>query len=198
MMEGMASPARKRTPRGQGRSRLLEAAGQLFAEQGVSGTSLQAIADRLGVTKAAVYHQFASKDEIVLAVAQPVIDRLRTVADAAERAAHDVNPEAARVVAIEGLVDLVLDARAAAAVLRRDPTMAHILDGNEGYRQQIARIDAALLGPDPTAESRIALAFAGAGIMTVTALPELEGNPTHVRAALIGAMTRALTTPRRT
>lgn len=36
----------------------------LFADHGVSGTSLQLIAGAMGVMKAAVYHQFKTKDEI--------------------------------------------------------------------------------------------------------------------------------------
>ena len=43
---------------------------QLFAQQGVGGTSLQMIADAVGVTKAAVCFQFKTKDEIVLAAAE--------------------------------------------------------------------------------------------------------------------------------
>ena len=46
----------------------------------MSGTSLQSIADGLGVTKAAVYHLIASKDDMALVVADPVIGRLRLVA----------------------------------------------------------------------------------------------------------------------
>src|SRR3954465_9810534 len=112
-MNSKAQPAaRVRTPRGQGRARLVEAAGDLFAEQGVSATSLQAIADRLGVTKAAVYHQFGSKDDIVLAVAGPVISLLREIADAAAP-----RPEAeARRIVIEGLVDLALAQRGTSAI----------------------------------------------------------------------------------
>ena len=34
------------------------------------------IADAIGVTKAAVYHQYNTKDEIILAVAQVVLARL--------------------------------------------------------------------------------------------------------------------------
>ena len=182
--------ARTRTPRGQGRAKVLAAAGQLFAEHGVSGTSLQSIADRLGVTKAAVYHQFASKEEIVIAVAEPVIERLRLVADAAA----PLDPDEARITAIGGLVDLAMELRGTAAVIRRDPTMSQLLDAHRPYREQLERIDALLLGPTPTPERRIALAFAGGGIMTVGALPGLDGPHDRVRAGLIAAMTRALDT----
>ncbi|WP_156763496.1 TetR/AcrR family transcriptional regulator, partial [Mycobacterium scrofulaceum] len=50
------------------RTRVLDAALDLFATHGVSGTSLQMIADAVGVTKAAVYHQFRTKEQIVIAV----------------------------------------------------------------------------------------------------------------------------------
>ena len=56
-------------------TRIIEAALVLFAEHGVSGTSLQMIADAIGVTKAAVYQQYNTKDEIILAVAQVVLAR---------------------------------------------------------------------------------------------------------------------------
>jgi len=181
---------RRRTPRGQGRARLVEAAGQLFAEQGVDGTSLQSIADRLGVTKAAVYHQAASKEEIVLAVAEPVIERLRRIADVAELC----SPAQARTAVIRGLVDLALVHGGASAVLGRDPAMAHILDTHRPYRVQLERIDSLLLGPAPSAQRRIALAFAGGGIVAAGSQPGLDAPVDEIRAGLIAAMTRALDT----
>ncbi len=38
---------------------------ELFAEQGYEKTSLREIAERLGVTKAALYYHFKSKEDIV-------------------------------------------------------------------------------------------------------------------------------------
>ncbi|WP_314137999.1 helix-turn-helix domain-containing protein [uncultured Plantibacter sp.] len=187
--DGSAPAPRRRSPRGQGRARLLDAATDLFAEQGVSATSLQAIADRLGVTKAAVYHQFSSKEAIVLAVAEPIIERLRSIADRAEA----LDEPASVAAVIEGLVDLVIDERGIAAVVRLDPAMVRTLDDHEPYRRQIARIDRLLLGPDPTVGRRIAFGFAGGGIMAAGSLAALDEVPTDVlRAELIDAMTRAL------
>src|SRR5262245_6380774 len=65
-------------------SRIIAAALDLFAEHGVNGTSFQMIADAIGVTKAAVYHQFRTKDEIILAVAGLDMPRLEAALDAAE------------------------------------------------------------------------------------------------------------------
>ncbi|MBB4960129.1 TetR/AcrR family transcriptional regulator [Micromonospora polyrhachis] len=55
------APAQPADPR----SRIQVVALQLFTEQGYERTSLREIAERLGVTKAALYHHFRSKDEIV-------------------------------------------------------------------------------------------------------------------------------------
>ena len=50
----------------------------------MSGTSLQMIADTIGVTKAAVYHQFKTKEEIVIAVVEVDLAQLEAALDAAE------------------------------------------------------------------------------------------------------------------
>ena len=73
---------RSLAPRAQ--VRIITAALDLFAEHGVNGTSLQMIADAIGVTKAAVYHQFKTKDEIVLAAVEVDLAKLEAALDAAE------------------------------------------------------------------------------------------------------------------
>jgi AcrR family transcriptional regulator len=72
MAEGMTSEAMHEKIHGEGhergretRSRLRELALQLFAEQGYEQTSLREIAERLGVTKAALYYYYKSKEDIV-------------------------------------------------------------------------------------------------------------------------------------
>jgi len=53
------------SPRSDTRARIIDVALELFAEQGYEKTSLREIADRLGVTKAALYYHFKTKDDIV-------------------------------------------------------------------------------------------------------------------------------------
>ncbi len=50
------------------RERILDVALDLFTEHGYDGTSLRQIAERLGVTKAALYYHFASKEDILMAL----------------------------------------------------------------------------------------------------------------------------------
>ena len=54
-----------RRPRGDTRVRIQSVALELFAEQGYEKTSLREIAERLDVTKAALYYHFKSKEDIV-------------------------------------------------------------------------------------------------------------------------------------
>src|SRR5512139_2210701 len=97
-------------------TRIIEAALVLFAEHGISGTSLQMIADAIGVTKAAVYHQYNTKDEIILAVAQVVLARLEAAVTAAEA---ERSRSRAREVLMAAMIDLAVERRRMAGLLQR-------------------------------------------------------------------------------
>ena len=58
------------------RTRIQEIALKLFTEQGYEATSLREIAETLGVTKAALYYHFKTKDDIVASLAE---DRMRAI-----------------------------------------------------------------------------------------------------------------------
>ena len=58
----------------QTRTRLLDAAEEVFAEQGFGATTLERIAERAGYTRGAVYANFASKDDLFLAVLDRWLD----------------------------------------------------------------------------------------------------------------------------
>ncbi|MBB4934197.1 AcrR family transcriptional regulator [Lipingzhangella halophila] len=53
--------------------RLLAAATRLFADRGFERTSVQDLVDAAGVTKGAMYHYFASKEDVLFAVFRRVI-----------------------------------------------------------------------------------------------------------------------------
>lgn len=50
------------------RDRILDVALDLFIEHGYDGTSLRELAEQLGVTKAALYYHFESKEDILMAL----------------------------------------------------------------------------------------------------------------------------------
>jgi AcrR family transcriptional regulator len=148
----------------------MEAALALFAEHGVSGTSLQMIADALGVTKAAVYHQFPTKDEIVLAVIRPALDQLGALVGEADTAPTRA---AGREIVLAGMIDLVIEHRRLAAILLVDPTVARLL--KEKVRPAVVDgIDHHLGGPDPSPETRVAVAMVVASVMNLGVDPHLQ------------------------
>jgi AcrR family transcriptional regulator len=75
---------------GDTRQRILTVANELFIEQGYEGTSLREIADRLDITKAALYYHFRSKDEILQTLLSPFDTLLDELLGRLE-AAHDVD-----------------------------------------------------------------------------------------------------------
>ncbi|MGY1747237.1 TetR/AcrR family transcriptional regulator [Blastococcus sp. SYSU D00695] len=105
--------------RSAGAQRVLDAALELFLEHGFEGTSLQDIADRLGVTKAAVYYHFRTKDDLLLALVQPLFDDLMTLVDEAE--ARPATPRS-RTVEVARYVEVLLRHRRVAVYLTRDAT----------------------------------------------------------------------------
>ncbi|MEV6109749.1 helix-turn-helix domain-containing protein [Streptomyces sp. NPDC051940] len=56
--------------RGDTRQRIQDVALELFAEKGYEKTSLREIAERLDVTKAALYYHFKTKEDILMALFQ--------------------------------------------------------------------------------------------------------------------------------
>jgi len=50
------------------RERILDVALDLFTDQGFDGTSMREIAERLQISKPAIYYHFASKEEILMAL----------------------------------------------------------------------------------------------------------------------------------
>lgn len=65
--------------RAETRRRLLAAAAELFAERGVDGTSIDAIAERADRTSGAVYDHFGGKDGVLFALLDMWVDELGVV-----------------------------------------------------------------------------------------------------------------------
>ncbi|HEY1740323.1 MAG TPA: helix-turn-helix domain-containing protein, partial [Acidimicrobiia bacterium] len=63
-----ARESRARDTRGE----ILAVASELFTDKGYDATSLREIAERLGITKAALYYHFPSKEDILRALLEPI------------------------------------------------------------------------------------------------------------------------------
>jgi AcrR family transcriptional regulator len=72
------------------RGEILEVAAELFTEKGYEATSLREIAERLGITQAALYYHVRSKDDILRALFEPMGDVLVELVERLE-AARDLD-----------------------------------------------------------------------------------------------------------
>jgi AcrR family transcriptional regulator len=142
-------------------TRIITAALDLFARHGVGGTSLQMIADKIGVTKAAVYHQYPTKDEIVLAAAEAELARLQAVVDAADA---EPTRTRARDVLVTGIVDLAVDRRRTVGTILTDPVIIGFFADHATFRDVMHRLRLILIGDDAGPEARVRIAMLVAAI----------------------------------
>ncbi|MBE1876939.1 TetR/AcrR family transcriptional regulator [Myceligenerans pegani] len=70
-----AAPPRRGRP-GYDRRGLLDVAVQTFIERGYDATSIATLAERLGLSKSAIYHHFSSKEQILAAALDEALDAL--------------------------------------------------------------------------------------------------------------------------
>jgi len=147
------SPAQRRT---------LDVALELFAEHAVAGTSLQMIADELGVTKAAVYHQFNTKDAIVHGVLDVQLVPVEAALDELEASNRG---RKAREQLLDRLIDQVMTNRRALATLQNDVVLFRVIGSHEPARRLFERLFAELLVDldEPIALTRAAVLSATIG-----------------------------------
>ena len=159
---------------------------ELFTQHGVAGTSLQMIADGLGVTKAAVYHQFNTKDEIVLAAAEVELAKLESVVYAAET---QPSSKQARNALIEGIVDLTVDRRRTVNTILSDPVVVGFFVEHETWRDVMHRLRRLLIGEDAGPEARVRTAMLVAAISGAATHPfvaDLDDDVLRVELLRLG------------
>jgi AcrR family transcriptional regulator len=152
--------------------RTVDAALGLFGKQGVSGTSLQMIADAAGVTKASIYYQFPTKEAIVLAAMEEPLARITTAIETAER---EADPDRALNAVLPAMVDLAIENRSIARFLQTDPEIARIMAKHTRYRHLMERRDDLLRQGRDTPEARVRAATILAALGTVAAEPVVSG-----------------------
>jgi AcrR family transcriptional regulator len=174
--------------RSAAQTRILDAALQLIAEHGVGGTSLQMIADAVGVTKAAVYHQFKTKEQIVIALTERELGGLEEALEAAE--SHDHQTEA-REVLLNRVVDLAVERRGAASTLQFDPVVVRLLASHKPFQEFIQRLYGVLVG-DAGDDGRVSAAMLSGAIAVGVLHPLVAGIDDDTLRAQLLRITRRL------
>ena len=142
------------------RARLVEASVRLFTRHGFAGTSLQMIADELGFTKAAIYYHFRTREQLLTAALDPVLQQMRRIVDEAEkhRGAHTRADHMVR-----GYAELAVHNRALVSVLAGDPSVDEALRTRPEWENVIDRQMALLadVDPGPAGLVKAAMVFSG-------------------------------------
>lgn len=171
--------------------RLLEASLVLFLERGYNGTSLQMIADALGVTKAAIYYHHKTKEELLAALMEPATAELTGLLDEVEAAGAKRRPGNF----VERYVDFLLTHRGVVALGSRDATInAHpvVRESAEKIRERLLSL---LAGGRLSFETGVQIAAAlGALNTVVAAFPETDSAA--LRPAMINIARTLLPTRR--
>ncbi|MGR6924500.1 TetR family transcriptional regulator [[Actinomadura] parvosata] len=141
--------------------RILEAARALFAARGYRATSMQAIADEVGITKAALYYHFDSKEEILQHLTFPLLDELEAVLAEAESGG---GVEEVRRRAIEGYVDVHLRHRHTLTMLVKDMTLLVQAPVADRFRAAIALANDLVAGPGGGLAQRVRASQVVAGL----------------------------------
>ncbi len=165
----------------------------MFTEHGVSGTSLQMIADAIGVTKAAVYHQYNTKEEIVFAVAEFGLVPLEMALDAAEA---QPTREAALEVLLTEMIDLAVKNRRVVSGLAHDPVVTKLLAQHEPFRRLMDRQDQVLIGDDMRPAARLRAAMVWAAIVGGVGHPRIADlDDETLRTQLLDLALRFIAVP---
>jgi AcrR family transcriptional regulator len=149
------------------RTRVLDAALDLFATHGVSGTSLQMIADAVGITKAAVYHQFRTKEQIVIAVTERELGRLEPALEEAE--AYDDGPQARDALLVR-VIEMAVRDRRLVRTLQFDPVVVRLLAEHKPFQLFMDRLYQVLLS-DAGLDGRIEAAMFSGALSTAVMHP---------------------------
>ena len=176
-------------PRTAAQTRILIAALNLFADHGVSGTSLQMIADALGVTKAAVYHQFKTKDEIIIAVTEMQLARLEDALEDAE--ATEDRPQA-RELLLNRVIALAVEQRHMVGLMQSDPVIIRFLAEHKPFQVFLERLYAALIGDDTGPETLVQAAMLSGAIGSAVNHPLVAGLDDATLRSHLLRLTRCL------
>lgn len=147
-------------PRGETRQRILDAALRHFSTHGYAGTSIRDLADELGLTKAAVHYHFAAKEQIVLALVEPMLAQIGALVE--EQAAQPQGPRAL----LLGLRDVLVASGPLLAALTSDPSVAPPGADLHAELQRLGARTAAVLAGEGASPERVLRAHCALGSFT--------------------------------
>ena len=200
---GASQPARAPgggRARGDTRERIQSVALELFAEHGYQQTSLREIAERLGVTKAALYYHFKSKEDIVRSFTEDYaaeLDALLTWGADQPRTADT------RAALLTRYGDIVQQRLGVLRFLEQNQAAVHHLMAENGardnkrmFREQFEKLRDLLAPPGCPLEERVRASVAVISVGLGTMLFQKEAaDPAQLREVVLGIATELAGAP---
>ncbi|CAL9275370.1 hypothetical protein SUDANB5_03877 [Streptomyces sp. SudanB5_2050] len=177
--------------RGDTRRRIQDVALALFAEQGYEKTSLREIAERLDVTKAALYYHFKTKEEILVSIFEGLVRPVEELIEWGREQPHTLETK-------QEIIRRYSEALAAAAPLFRfmQENQATVRDLRIGemFKIRMLGLRDILIDPEADLADQVrcvsALFTLHAGMFV---LNDLAGDPEEKRAAVLEVATDLVT-----
>ncbi len=157
----MNEPARGR----ETRARIQAVAVELFTEQGYDGTSLREIAERLNVTKAALYYHFKSKEDIVASLVE---DYVGQIDDLIAWGRQEPRTPQTRAEILRRYVGIVTEGHQVFRMLHQNQAAASSMSGSKGrselFRERLRALADLLSEPGASLAEKLRPAMALGGI----------------------------------
>ena len=174
-------------PRRDTRAQAQKVALELFAEQGYEKTSLREIAERLDVTKAALYYHFKSKEDIVRSLVEDYVAELDQLIDWAKN--QPQSPET-RSEIVTRYLDIVANGAAVFRMLQQNQAavagLASAKERGELFRERMDALIDLLAGPGAPLRDQVRAASC---LMSVSFgcmhYQHRAAEPAELRAALL-------------
>ncbi|WP_431042943.1 TetR/AcrR family transcriptional regulator [Streptomyces sp. P1-3] len=169
--------------RGDTRQRIQDVALELFTERGYDKTSLREIAERLEVTKAALYYHFKTKEDIVLSVVEDLGRLLDELIEWGQAQPHTLETKKEL---LRRYSEALADAAPVFRFLQENQATVRELSIGGAFKERLVTLSDLLRAPDAALTDHVrttaAMFTMHVGLM---ALHDVEGDPEDKRKAVL-------------
>jgi AcrR family transcriptional regulator len=168
-------------PRAQGdtKAEIRGVALELFGQKGYEKTSLREIAERLDITKAALYYHFPSKQDLLRALITPLLDDAETLVDNLGGAPAE-DPRTV----LGAYFDLCVRHSTLLTALLNDLGALSETGAVTSIITLRERLDEALVGPEPATPARMGAVIALGGLQDIAVMFPADEAVAHRERAV--------------
>jgi AcrR family transcriptional regulator len=181
----------KQRRRGNTRQRIQDVALELFAEQGYEKTSLREIAERLEVTKAALYYHFKTKEEIIVSLFEDLTKPIEDLIDWGKRQPHSLETKQE---IVRRYSQALIDAEPLFRFMQENQATVRELSIGEMFKNRMLGMRDIVIDPDADLVDQVrcisALFTMHAGMFV---MKDVEGDPEEKRKAILEVATDLIT-----